>query len=190
MLFTTRSYRPSIATMQTSPTTTSTPLVVGRPISTASYCHTGIGGAGNYHKSPPSSIPRASRRSPVPRSFRSLFTTGVGGAGNVHAVNTASSISAEEKYLRAKTRESRFPVRWFVSIGGAGNRKSRERLASSDSSAVSHKESNSFGSAEEKDSDIVAANGDAFVRYSNQALPYGAADVLKARMGEVLGKRR
>ena len=190
MVFTTRSYCPSIVTMQTSPTTTSTPLVTGRPVSTASYCHTGIGGAGNYHKAPPSSTPQDPRRPSVPRSFRSLFTTGVGGAGNVHAVNTASSISAEEKYLRAKTRESRFPVRWFVSIGGAGNRKSRERLASSGSSAASRKESNSFGSAEEKDSEIVELNGDTVGRYSNQALPYGAADVLKARMGEVLGRRR
>ena len=107
----------------------------------------------------------------------------------MHAVNTASSISAEEKHLRAKTRESRFPVRWFVSIGGAGNRKSRQRLTSSCSSAASHRESNSFGCAE-KEADIVEANRDAFVGYSNQALPYGAADVLKARMGGVLGKRR
>ena len=136
-------------------------LVEGRPATM--YFHTGIGGRGNYHKTAapdgsdgmagPPRIRRDYDRSYLPRSLHSLFSSGIGGAGNVHPINDAATLTADEELARSRTRDSRLPLRWFVGIGGMGNR-TRRRYGSPNSSLTS-----STGSSE----------------YSGRPLPIGAA---------------
>lgn len=66
--------------------------------------------------------------------------------------------------MHPKPRESHFPSRWFIGIGGLGNRRSRRQHSpSSDMSATT-----------------VTSE------YSSQALPLGAADVMRRK---ILGER-
>lgn len=150
----------------TNPTRTS-----GRPASTV-YFHTGIGGAGNYHKqtvvtAPPPAGSRQLQKhhSGLPRSFRAFFSTSIGGAGNIHPI---IATAAEDEYIRSRTRESRFPARWFTGI--VGSRRSGERLSSSSSSE------------EGKRTAMIYRCGNDAKIWNGQALPYGAADILKVRL--------
>ena len=140
------------------------------------YLHTGIGGAGNYHKyskgaadsliTSSSSRSRQHPRARFPRSLQSLFCSGIGGAGNVHPISAISSLTAEEEVSRAKVRDSHFRLAWFVGIGGIGNRiRNRQEIT---------KES----LEEESESE-----------YSEKALPMGAAEIIKTRMREKLSAR-
>ena len=155
--------------MQTSPKSTAA-LVPTRPASTM-YYHTGIGGAGNYHKycenaSAISPSPRQRNRVHISRSLRSFFGV-AGGGGSIHTVASMDAVAEQEEAVRARAREHSYSIRRFVGIGGAGNRTS-SRMA--------------YDKRREMDE---GASG-----YSGQALPFGAADFLKWRMGAVLGRKK
>jgi hypothetical protein len=159
-------------------------LPSGRPASTI-YIHTGIGGAGNYHKtiviSPAQSNPSAGPPAPssrhlqrqqpttLPRSFKAFFEGGLNG-GNLPAPSGMASMIADDECARGRGREARLPVRWVAGSNGIENRRGKERLSSS----------SSRGEETDRSGDVVAYNG--------QGLPYGAADVIKWRIGEVTGK--
>ena len=176
-------------------TTTTSPS--SRP-SQRSYLHTGIGGAGNYHKYTPqpqpsvippsafassstisSNLPAALRQSQNHHRLnqRLLFRSGIGGAGNVYAADDAASLSDEE-YTRMKARVEmgRPKGRWCVGIGGAGNR--RESIA--------------LGKLVEADP-VRGMEGipldDGSCASGNQKVPVGLAEVLRRRLGSVLGRR-
>ena len=128
-----------------------TSLVDDRP--KTMYFHGGIGGAGNYRKvvrddtTVPTPKPRARQpnRSHLPRSLTGLFSSGIGGAGNMHTRAQEAALTAEEEIKRARIRESHLAKRWFVGIGGMGNRRSIHRqnspgntMTTSTSSTCSH----------------------------------------------------
>ncbi|KAL8795978.1 MAG: hypothetical protein Q9195_001554 [Heterodermia aff. obscurata] len=110
-----------------------TSLVLDRP--KTMYFHGGIGGAGNYRKivrdDITDSVPKTSTRQPtrqpnrshLPKSLKKLFSSGIGGAGNMHTRAEEAALSAEEEAKRAKIREAHLAQRWFVGIGGMGNRR-------------------------------------------------------------------
>ncbi|MCJ1322974.1 hypothetical protein MMC15_008325 [Xylographa vitiligo] len=154
--------------MQTSPKSTAT-LVPTRPASTL-YYHTGIGGAGNYHKhcadATRGQSPRHHHRVHLSRSIRSFFG-GIGGGGNIHAMSSIDAIAEQEEAVRIKARDHSYTLRRFVGIGGAGNRTASKMAHDK------HREVDEGASA-----------------HSGQALPFGAADVLKWRMGAVLGRKK
>ena len=137
------------------------------------YLHTGIGGAGNYHKynkgtndlavSSSSAHSRQHQRSRFPRSLQSFFCSGIGGAGNLHPISASSSLTAAEETARAKARDSHSRLNWFVGIGGIGNRI-RNRQEPTKESLEEESES----------------------EYSEKALPLGAAEVIKTRVREKL----
>lgn len=135
-------------------------LVRGRPKTT--YYHNGIGGRGNYHKRAEDTDPtsRQQRRSRFPRSIAALFS----GSGNTQNASKTPTLTEEKELSHAKVRELRFPSRWFIGIGGLGNRRARRQYSpSSDMSAT------------------TVTSG-----YSSQALPHGAADVMRRK---ILGER-
>ncbi|MCJ1385931.1 hypothetical protein MMC17_009056 [Xylographa soralifera] len=154
--------------MQTSPRSTAT-LMPTRPASTV-YYHTGIGGAGNYHKhcvdANMGPSPRHHNRVHFSRSIRSFFG-GLGGGGNIHAMSSIDAIAEQEEAVRVKARDHSYTLRRFVGIGGAGNRTA---------SRMAHDK------RREVDEGASA--------HSGQALPFGAADALKWRMGAVLGRKK
>lgn len=134
-------------------------LVRGRPKTT--YYHNGIGGRGNYHKraEDPDPTSRQQRRSHFPRSIAAFF----GGSGN-HNASKTSTLTEEDELSHAKGRELHFTSRWFIGIGGLRNRRvPRHHSPSSDMSATT-----------------VTSE------YSNQALPLGAADIMRRK---ILGER-
>ena len=95
------------------------------------YFHGGIGGAGNYRKVvrddttdfTPKPRTRQPNRSHLPGSLTGLFSSGIGGAGNMHTRAEEAALTVEEEMKRARIRESHFAKRWFVGIGGMGNRR-------------------------------------------------------------------
>ncbi|KAF2841499.1 hypothetical protein M501DRAFT_990007 [Patellaria atrata CBS 101060] len=98
----------------------------------STYTHSGIGGAGNYHKKaslPPSPV----LPTPLPVRTATHFTTGIGGAGNVHLMSKRATDDMADRTL-AKALEKAIQERkngaWHSGIGGAGNRVSAERLNS------------------------------------------------------------
>ena len=115
-----------------------TSLVDNRPKTT--FFHGGIGGAGNYRKiisennlesssnlrpseSMVSPHARQARRSHLPRSLKHRFSSGIGGAGNMHSRAEEAALSPEEQIVQARIRQSHFPRRYFVGVGGMGNRR-------------------------------------------------------------------
>ena len=114
-------------------TSSSETSLVDRP--KTMYFHGGIGGAGNYRKvirdrtsdSTPVLSTREPNRSHLPRSLTRLFSSGIGGAGNMHTPTEEAALTAEEETKRARIRESHFAQRWFVGIGGMGNRRGMRR---------------------------------------------------------------
>ncbi|KAI4130043.1 MAG: hypothetical protein LQ347_003523 [Umbilicaria vellea] len=141
----------------------------------AVYFHQGIGGAGNYRKVEPLKASNSSTRSNysrqkiphVARSMREFFSSGIGGAGNVHARSEAAILSSSEELARARARQSNVPRSWYYGIGGVGNHRKRQISMSPGSSLSSGAESG----------------------YSDQALPFGAAHVLKTKMVSVWGRK-
>lgn len=162
--------------MQAIPTRSSSKssLIAGDRNATV-YFHQGIGGAGNYRKVEPLNPSNSSTRSNhsrqkfphVARSMREFFSSGIGGAGNVHARSEAAVLTSSEELARARARQSNVPSSWSYGIGGVGNHKKRQISVSPGSSLSS----------------------DADSGYSDQALPYGAAHVLKTKMVSVLGRK-
>ena len=73
-------------------------------------------------------------------------------------------MTEEEEMARARARNTHHPMRWFVGIGGIGNRRMRRQQSPS------------------SDFSGITAN----TEYSTQALPYGAADIMRRKM---LGNR-
>lgn len=162
--------------MQPIPTRTSSKssLIAGDRNATT-YFHQGIGGAGNYRKVEPLKPSNSSTRSNysrqhrphIARSMREFFSSGIGGAGNVHARSEAAILSTSEELARARARESNVPRSWYYGIGGIGNYRKREVSVSPGSSLSSGTEA----------------------RYSDQALPFGAAHVLKTKMVGAWGRK-
>ncbi|MCJ1470905.1 hypothetical protein MMC07_009553 [Pseudocyphellaria aurata] len=99
------------------------------------YYHNGIGGRGNYHKRAEDTEPplRQQRRPRFPRSIAAFF----GGGGSPHTASKTPTFTEAEELSHAKVRELTFPSRWFIGIGGLGNRGVRRRHSpSSDMSAT------------------------------------------------------
>ncbi|KAA6407140.1 MAG: hypothetical protein FRX48_08941 [Lasallia pustulata] len=171
-----RHLHPSSMKMQLVPTRTSSKssLIAGDRNATV-YFHQGIGGAGNYRKVEPLNPSTSSTRSThsrqhrphIARSMREFFSSGIGGAGNVHARSEAAILSSAEELARARARESNIPRSWYYGIGGIGNQKKRQITASPGSSLSSGAESG----------------------YSDQALPFGAAHILKTKMVSVWARK-
>ena len=161
-----REQPPKPETMHTSISSASS-LIRGR--SKTTYFHGGIGGAGNYHevvgenRGDRGPYPHtAPRRSQLSRSITALFSSGPGGTSNLQP-GTEGTIREHEELARARVRTPQYPSRWFVRIGGLGNRRGcRLKSPSSDMSLASNSE------------------------YSTQPLPLGAADVIKRKL---LGER-
>lgn len=151
---------PFVFTMHESiPSSMPSTVLRGRPKTT--YYHNGIGGRGNYHKRAEDTDPtsRQQRSSHFPRSIAAFF-----GGGNLQNASKTPTLTEEEELSHAKARELPFPSRWFIGIGGLGNRRVRRRHSpSSNMSATT-----------------------VTPEYSNQALPLGAADVMRRK---ILGER-
>ncbi|KAI9832519.1 MAG: hypothetical protein M1819_004308 [Sarea resinae] len=130
------------------------------------YVHSGIGGAGNYHKVDSSTPPPASSSQLVlpPRPAAS-FSSGIGGAGNIHYACERAVLSSYEELARDRARENNTPTVYHVGIGGAGNRAARFTSSSSLSSNSSS-------------------------QYSSTPLPLGAADQLILKLSKVFGFRK
>ena len=180
-------------------TSTSTTSPSSRP-SQRSYLHTGVGGAGNYHKFtpappyllfPPSSLTTSNMPSSVPvaprqppnhhrSNLRSLFRSGIGGAGNVYSASNAASLSEEEyARMKMKTMNDQPSGRWSVGIGGAGNRREgvvMGKVLPEDRSL------DGGGSLLENGSGGSGCFG-------GERVPIGLAEVLKRRIGSVLGMK-
>lgn len=152
--------------MQTS-TNANSAFVPSRPSSV--YFHTGIGGRGNYHKCDSATTasrppPREHNRIHFPRSFRSIFGSGASRVEKMPPIADLDAVPVQEESARARARERSLTLRRFVGSGGMSNRHA--------SWLVSDK-------SNEKDES-----------HSGQALPYGAADIVKWRVGAVLGRRK
>ena len=135
----------------------------GRPKTT--YYHNGIGGRGNYHKRDDETDPTShqQRRSNISRSIAAFFSGSIGGYGNFHHVSEVPTSTGDEELAHSKVRELHLPSRWFVRIGRFGNRRPRRQYSPS--------------------SDMSASTVTS--EYGNQALPLGAADVMRRK---ILGK--
>lgn len=138
----------------------SMPSFLPRSRPKTNYYHNGIGGRGNYHKRAEKADPPSREHRPhFPRSIVAFFN--IGSSGNLQKRN---ALAAEDGLSHGKVRESHFPSKWLIGIGGLGDRRSlRQRSPSSDMSATT-----------------VTSE------YSNQALPLGAADVIRRK---ILGER-
>lgn len=145
---------------QSIPSSMPSALVRGRPKTT--YYHNGIGGRGNYHKRAEDTDPTAhqQRRPHFPRSIAAFFS----GNGNLHNASKTPTLTEEEELSHGKVRELHFPSRWFIGIGGLRNRRARRQHSSS--------------------SDMSATTMTS--EYSTQALPLGAADIIRRK---ILGER-
>lgn len=130
------------------------------------YYHNGIGGRGNYHKRDDETYPtsRQQRRSNISRSIAAFFSGSIGGSGNFYHESKVPTLTGDEELAHSKVREMHFRSRWFIRIGGLGNRRARRQHSpSSDMSATT----------------VTSEN-------SSQALPLGAADVMRQK---ILGER-
>ncbi|CZR59291.1 uncharacterized protein PAC_09183 [Phialocephala subalpina] len=87
---------------------------------TRRYSKTGIGGAGNYHRTC-HMLPSTPSPSIKPRTI-GTFSTSIGGAGNHRSLQDRSVISSEKRAEREEARMRAAAKNWHVGIGGAGNR--------------------------------------------------------------------
>ena len=155
----------SLKEMHDSSSSTSS-LVAGRPKTV--LFHGGIGGAGNYRTvarieepdSTPTPHPRLTRRSHFSRPFGVLFSSGIGGAGNMHTRGEEAALTEIEGEARARARDTHAPKRWFVGIGGIGNKRTRRQQSPC--------------------SDVSETTGS--TQYSTEALPYGAAEIMRRKL--------
>lgn len=130
----------------------------GRPKTT--YYHNGIGGRGNYHKRAEDVDPSSRQsRSHFARSLAAFFS--IGGSGNASKQHV---LEEEGDGSTGKSREFRFPSRWFTGIG-LGSRDARRQ----------HSPSSGMSATTVTPSD-----------YSSQPLPLGAAYVIRRK---ILGQR-
>jgi len=132
---------------------------------TTVYFHGGIGGAGNYRKIPRLSDPDPDPTTSTPRSrpprrwHQHIFSSGIGGAGNMHTRGEEAALTEAEEEARVRARDVQHPrLRWFVGIGGLGNRRTRRMEAPR--------------------SGFEGSTGG----YSAEALPYGAADIMRRKI--------
>jgi hypothetical protein len=90
------------------------------------YTHAGRGGAGNLFRAPlttpPTGVPtEVAKLAKIPSSGNSTrFYSGRGGAGNIHKAAERPTISFDEEYAMAETRE-KATLHGYVGRGGAGN---------------------------------------------------------------------
>ena len=82
----------------------------------------------------------------------------------MHTRGQEAALTEIEEEARAKARDTHLPRRWFVGIGGMGNKRTRRQQSPS------------------SDFSGTATN----TEYSTEALPYGAADIMRRKM---LGSR-
>ncbi|MCJ1472815.1 hypothetical protein MMC13_001464 [Lambiella insularis] len=148
-------------------TTSTSPGVPARPSSM--YFHTGIGGRGNYRKceadtAAASSRLRGNARVHFPRSFRSLFSNGARQSESMPPVEDVHAGHTLDEVARARARERSLTLQRFVGVGGMAKRHSCRVAA------------DSLNETDEG--------------YSGQALPYGAADIIKRKVGAVLGMKK
>lgn len=118
---TSHSFFPTISS-STSETSSTISLV---PTSTT-YLRSGLGGAGNYHKTTSSNtqfITVTAQRPSIHRSSRSFYT-GIGGFGNAASCEGAT-IPPREELARKQMLRDNAPISWHYGIGGAGNRANR-----------------------------------------------------------------
>ncbi|KAL2068350.1 hypothetical protein VTL71DRAFT_16448 [Oculimacula yallundae] len=105
------------------------------------YTRSGIGGAGNIHKSTSSTLPSAPLIILAPS--KGIFHSGIGGAGNSRSYEERASISFEDALARNSLCKLSVAGSYHHGIGGVGNRSA----SSVDSSASSSVESSFLSSA-------------------------------------------
>lgn len=86
---------------------------------TRRYSKSGIGGAGNYHKT---CLLLPSNPSPITPRTIGKFSTSIGGAGNARCLSARPRISVEQREAREEAQRKAAAKNWHVGIGGAGNR--------------------------------------------------------------------
>lgn len=175
---------PDCVSLVSSNNTDSSSLYATKPVvleQQRRYVHSGIGGAGNYHRVESRSQAIGFIKVSLSRC-KKTFTTGIGGAGNRHDSTEAAILSTGEPAVARNqsyhTERNSSGVYRF-GIGGSGNQASRrDRIKSSASSS-------SFVSPPAIASSSSAApmhETTEPVRYSDQPLPIGAADRLAAKL--------
>lgn len=86
-----------------------------------SYTRSGIGGAGNVHKSSGKMATPSAPRVKITKSSSNLFSTGIGGVGNVCTAQERAHLTPEELISRYILRRESCPQNYHIGIGGAGN---------------------------------------------------------------------
>lgn len=82
----------------------------------------------------------------------------------MHTREQAAALTEEEELARARVRSSHGPMRWFVGIGGIGNKRTRAQ--------------------DDPDNHNTRTTNNS--EFSTQALPYGAAEIMRRKL---LGER-
>lgn len=133
------------------------PLAVaqGRPKTT--YYHNGIGGRGNYHKRTEYADPASRQeRARFPRSLAAFLNR-----GDSRNKPKRHTLTVDGESSVGKARDPIFLSRWLRRIGALGSRRSqRQHSPNSDLSATT----------------VTASE------YNNQALPLGAAYVMRRKI--------
>ncbi|KAF2086847.1 hypothetical protein K490DRAFT_57325 [Saccharata proteae CBS 121410] len=184
------------------PPRTRSPAIKPTP---STYCRSGIGGAGNYHKATslvthphhlhPSNnnnynynsgnyysytttaAPAPPARLPSPPQ---TFTTGIGGAGNIHPHTPRSVHDFADSIARSRAIERNTPTVYHFGIGGAGN-----RVSPSTCGHTTCGPSNTTTCAPCNPSAQIQVP-----EYSREPLPYGALDSLRRKISQTFGRGR
>ncbi|KAI9756981.1 MAG: hypothetical protein M4579_003639 [Chaenotheca gracillima] len=95
------------------------------------YIRSGIGGAGNYHKSS-KKVPVVIVHHPRPPTQTSTqyFSTGIGGAGNRHKTSEAALFARTDQSARLRAQDANRSETRYFGIGGAGNLARRDSITS------------------------------------------------------------
>lgn len=137
------------------------PSSIARDRPKTTYYHNGIGGRGNYHKRAEDADPSShQRRSHFAQSLAAFFSIGDSRNASKQHVSKKEGDGTLEK-----GQELRFPSRWFTGIVALGSRGARRK----------HSPSNDMSATTVRPS-----------CYSSQALPLGAAYVIRRK---ILGER-
>ncbi|MCJ1322201.1 hypothetical protein MMC15_007547 [Xylographa vitiligo] len=133
------------------------PMHVASPnpsVSSPKYVHTGIGGAGNYHRYEPA----ASSTSPNPiRSTTTVvpthpsaqprrFTSGRGGAGNRYQASERAMFSFDEELERVRGGSEGMAPVYHIGRGGVGNLLDERKMSAAAERAGSISSGGSGGS--------------------------------------------
>ncbi|MCJ1391237.1 hypothetical protein MMC18_004099 [Xylographa bjoerkii] len=103
-------------------------------VPSAKYVHTGIGGAGNYHRYEPTASSTSSKTTTTavpthPSAQPRHFTTGRGGAGNRYQASERAMFSFDEELERVRRGSEGLAPVYHVGRGGMGNVSDQRRMS-------------------------------------------------------------